>query len=218
MNNIVVYTAIYGNKDTVKQTQYRMSGVDYVLFTDNKNLKSDIWDIRYVRGTTNCHIRNARRIKILPHLWLGGYEKSIWIDGNIEIKKSLCPLLELNSRWLVFGHGRNCVYDEAVACILRKKDNKYVINKHIQHYKKLKYPAKNGLWSTGVMIRSHNLPEMIHLSELWWDEVRNRSRRDQISSPFVAWLSGVYPDYIDGVTGNIIHNNDWINILPHSKR
>lgn len=43
----VLYTAIFGNHDKLKEPVVT-NGWEYILFTNNRELKSDIWDIRYV--------------------------------------------------------------------------------------------------------------------------------------------------------------------------
>lgn len=40
MNNIVVYTCITNNYDSLKEIKYIDEGVSYICFTKNPNLKS----------------------------------------------------------------------------------------------------------------------------------------------------------------------------------
>ena len=217
MNKTAVYTAIYGGKDVLIENQYRIPNADYILFTDNKEIKSKLWKIIHIPPEMECNVRNARRFKILPHMWLSNYEYSIWVDGNIKILKDLNPLVDSGTRWMVFGHGRYCIYDEADACIQFKKDNPNVIRSHVKKYINSGYPKNNGLWSTGVLIRKHNNADIIKMNEMWWEEIKNGSRRDQISAPYVAWKCGLTPDYIEGKTGDLIQKNGWIRICGHKR-
>lgn len=218
MNKFVVYTAIYGDKDIVRERQYKIPNTDYIMFTDDHKLTSNIWNIKYVPKEIGCTVRDAKRFKVLPHMWVSGYEKSIWIDGNMEIKSDFTDLLKSSFDWLVFGHGRNCVYDEGDTCIVRKKDNSDVIKKHIDRYKKEGYPKENGLWSSGVLVRNHNDTDMIKMNEMWWHEIQNGSRRDQISAPYVAWKCGLLPEYIDGLSGhNALNKSKRVELLAHKR-
>ena len=83
---------------------------------------------------------------------------------------------------------------------------------------KINYPKNNGLWANGVLIRKHNDPDIIKMNEMWWQEIQNGSRRDQLSAPYVAWKCGLTPDYIDGITGDIIGKNKWIRLHGHKRK
>jgi len=50
-SRLVIYTAIIGNYDTLKDPEYIDENCDYVCFTDNRELKSDIWQIRLIKDT-----------------------------------------------------------------------------------------------------------------------------------------------------------------------
>ena len=40
---------------------------------------------------------------------------------------------------------------------------------------------------TSVIVREHNDPRVIEAMNLWWKEIDNGSRRDQLSLPYVLW-------------------------------
>ena len=47
MNKIAVYTCITGNYDNLLEISEKSDKIDYICFTDNKNLKSASWKIKY---------------------------------------------------------------------------------------------------------------------------------------------------------------------------
>lgn len=47
-NNFVVYTALFGDYDNLIDPKEKYEGCDFIYFTDQKHLKSDIWEIRIV--------------------------------------------------------------------------------------------------------------------------------------------------------------------------
>ena len=49
----VVYTSITGNYDDLRLPVVVNPKLKYVCFTDNKNLRSDIWDVKYVENMDN---------------------------------------------------------------------------------------------------------------------------------------------------------------------
>lgn len=215
---IVIYTAIFGNYDNLIDPSFINKNFDYVCFTDNKNLKSTIWNVIYVNSNdTNDHNRIAKEYKILPHKFFENYEYSIWVDANFKIKGDFIELLLEylgdSNLALIIHPDRNCIYEEAEYCKLLKKDDIEIIDKQISNYYAEKYPTNNGLIAGGFIIRKHNLDEVITLMELWWKEINTYSKRDQISFNYVAWkLKSNYTI----IPINIFENN-FFEIVPHNK-
>ena len=129
MKKIVIYTAIYGNKDTLKNPLFINKDYDYLCFTDNKNIKSNILKIIYKEPVHEDSVRSAKIFKAKPHEFLQDYDISLWIDANFLIKSDLSSFL-VKSNYLekatmmLFQHdqGRGCIYDEASVLIKDKKD------------------------------------------------------------------------------------------------
>lgn len=189
-NKIVVYTAITGKYENLKEPKFVSTKCDYICFTDDENMKSNVWQIRKIKDTCNNPIKTARKYKILPHLYLADYEYSIWIDGSIVIIGDLSKFLknELgNAKMAFFKHpNRNCIYDEAKICSI-KKDNRKIIEKQMKRYKQKGYKEKQGLIASGIIIRKHNDDAVIRLMKAWWKEVASFSIRDQLSFNYVVW-------------------------------
>ena len=62
----IVYTSIYGDYDNLKDQPD--IGADYICFTDNPDLKSDCWEIRYDPIYQHLHPhRNFGRSFRVPH-------------------------------------------------------------------------------------------------------------------------------------------------------
>ena len=85
---------------------------------------------------------------------------------------------------------RDCVYEEAKACIQRKKDKSITIEAQINKYRFLNYPERNGMVATGIIVRRKN-EEIDKFCELWWREVREHSKRDQLSFNFINWITPI---------------------------
>lgn len=198
--NMVVYTAIFGGYDGLLP-QTRKKGVDYVCFTD-RPLKSKSWKIVQTEPSFQDPVRCARMFKVNPHKFLPEYERSIWIDGNYLVRGRLVSwaqeLLDQKPVW-VFDHNqcpadkRNCVYLEHQAIVEmfkesgHKKDDLVVMEQQMRKYKQAGYPEDNGLIFSAVVLREHHHPEVIKTMELWWEEIKNGSRRDQLSFNYAAW-------------------------------
>jgi hypothetical protein len=199
MNKIVVYTAIFGPYDgLIPQT--KISGIDFICFTDQE-FKSNSWKIIKCAGKYSDDNRNAKEYKILPHRYLEGYDISIWIDGNFIIWSHPEELLKLlnQSPFVLFNHYRNCIYDEHTAILQSAdKDGAYrddpkVMQAQIDRYRGEGFPSKFGLSANSVLIRMHHHPSVIQLMEMWWEEIQNGSKRDQLSLYYLLWKTGFKP-------------------------
>ena len=144
MNTKVVYTAIYGNKDTLKNPRYVNPDFDYICFTDNKEIKSDVWRIIDSEPIHEDPVRSAKVFKIKPHEFLKEYNISIWVDANFLIMNDLNSFLKkagnLNkAHMLVFQHdqGRDCIYDEARTILSDKKDDPQIVANQMKKYRKI---------------------------------------------------------------------------------
>lgn len=196
--NIVVYTCIIGNYDKPKIPKFTSKHVQYVLFTDDRGLKSDHYEVRYIDVEDDNKSKTARHVKLSPHIHFPEYEYSVWVDGSITVVGDFRELIEkyLNSEkkrnLLMMNHRhRTCLYSEANTCIKMKADIASVITNQIQKYKKDDFPVKWGLMETGIQIRRHNEEDCKKLFDMWWDEVKNFSRRDQLSFTYCAWKTGI---------------------------
>jgi hypothetical protein len=217
MNNKVIYTTIFGEYDTLIDPHFIDKGWDYICFTDNKNLSSNVWEIRKCTPYYTDLTRSAKRYKILPHRFLKEYEYSIFIDGNMTVRGYVDQLLN-GYNVSFFDHAqnkldpRNCIYKEADAIFqLGKKnngnykDNPTLIQNQIDRYKKEGYPKNNGLITGMIILRKHNEKDCIETMEEWWNEIKYNSKRDQLSFNYAAWKTDLKFSYLEGDS----RNNKW---------
>lgn len=203
-NKVVVYTAIMGGIDKIIDPKVITPNVDYICFTDNSSIKSNIWKIVYIEDNASDKRKKAREIKLKPHLYVSDYEFSIWIDGNVAVLKDLNELIgkvffEEKQKIATFKHfSRNCIYEEAVVCSLLKKDDYNSIYKQVKYCIDNNYPTQNGLAETNVVFRKHNDSKVIECMDLWWDSVCNRSVRDQLSFNISVYMTNIDIYYLKG--------------------
>ena len=82
-NNFVVYTALFGKYDDLLKPA-PSAHCDYVCFTDDPLLKSNIWEVRVVSSHLPENMMN-RLYKTKPHVHFPNYKASIYVDSNIKI-------------------------------------------------------------------------------------------------------------------------------------
>lgn len=190
-NKKVVFTCIYGNYDTLKDPLVVENDWDYICFTDQK-LKSNVWEIRDI--PKDCLNENEkkvqRKLKIISHRYLTKYETSIWIDANLELKIGANEFLEKygKSEFNTCAHPeRTCIYEELDACERLKKDSYNSLDKIRKRLLLEKYPTKNGLVQTSVIIRQNTDDTINGFCEVWWSLLEKYSHRDQTVFNYALW-------------------------------
>lgn len=193
MNKYVIYTAIFGGYDNLKDPDIITPNIDYICYTDNVNLKSKIWRIEVVNDTTSSAMILNRKYKFLaPYRELKHYDYSLYIDGTILLRKDVSLLFEKykNFPFVSFKHiGRDCVYDEMVSCI---KEKKGCIDAILDLYYKCRtcnMPKHFGLADNKILFRSN--------SDLYYPIMRKcllmteRIGRDQLVLPVLLFENGI---------------------------
>lgn len=201
MKKTCIYTCITGTYDKLKKI-VKEKNIDYYCFTNNKNIKSNNWNVIYIENEELDDVRLARKIKILGHPILKKYKITIWVDGSIEPKKMKEYLskecnLKKYSYIGILHHSRNCIYDEAKACKEAKKDKIATINKQMNYYKKMKFPKNFGLHDTCIIIRKNNDKLVDETMKIWFENIMNFSRRDQLSQMWSVYKTGLEVQSLD---------------------
>ena len=78
-SRIVVYTAITGDYDELRTPLVLSDDITYVCMTNNRDMKSDVWNMEYINDDTLDNVHLARHIKMNPHLFFSDYETSVWV-------------------------------------------------------------------------------------------------------------------------------------------
>jgi len=217
-HRIVVYTAIYADKDDLKEPSVELEGCSLVCFTNNKYLKSKVFDVRVYPSIHSDPARSAKIFKVLPHWFFADYEYSLWIDGSVIFKRGDIGALidnylrEHNTAF--FAHpDRDCIYDEAEACITAQCDNAEIIREQIEQYRDESYPPHNGLVEDGIILRRHLSTDVIRVDEDWWAQTLRFSRRDQLSFNYVGWKNNFTWATIEGN----LRDNDYFSVMSHKR-
>jgi len=194
MSKLIIVTANIGKFDNLREDHHSQSNCSFVMFTDGKEIKSDFWDLIYIRRKFVDPRREARLYKWLFHKFLPDTEYSLWVDADISIK---IDASELIGKYLkdadiaIHPHrARNCIYKEANECIKLKLDYADIIKKQINRYKSENYPKNNGLHETHIILRRHT-DNIKRFNEAVWANICSGSLRDQLSLNYIVWKLGV---------------------------
>jgi hypothetical protein len=195
-NKLVIYTALFGDYDQLEEPEKSFEGCDFICFTDQKDLKTNIWRIIYIEPTSESHIFMNRKIKMLPHLYLQKWKYSLYVDSNIRMKEN--PYFLINKYMHKQGIGflvskhylRNCVYHEAIQCMKLGKGDPEAIQIQMEVYKNSAFPTDWGLSENSIILRKHQDETVQKIGENWWLQFTKYPTRDQLSLPFSLWQKG----------------------------
>lgn len=195
---VIVYSANIGGYDNFIDLKNYDPNVEYILFTDDTDFKSDVWEVKSVDFLTDTldNRKKARYIKLNPHLVLPPHDISIWIDHCLKpIFEDVSELLKYlnfgNSSIMCFPHPeRDCLYDEGQVVLKLKLDTPKIVNNQMNRYHSMSFPRNYGLFENGFIVRRNNLKSKM-FNETWWKEISKNSGRDQLSQMFVSWSIGV---------------------------
>ncbi len=219
---IAVYTCVTGGYDNIQEPLFVSDNVDYILFTDNKTIKSDKWIVKDIpdelKDKYSGNLPN-RYLKLHPFEYLSDYDYALYIDGNVQVISDIHDIL--NSLNLEYGislhmHSIRCdVYKEAKKCIKLKKGNKKKIRKQIKSYSKEEMPKNYGLLEATVILSEISNEKAKKIFNDWWNEyLTSESFRDQLSLPYVLWKNNIKIESI-GTLGNSVYANEHFYITPH---
>lgn len=196
----VVYTCVTGEYDDLRDHAFIDPQWDYVCFSDcifTGDLLKLNWKIKPLAFDSLDNVRNQRWHKLNPHLLFPEYDKSIYVDTNVNILDSVLfddvkLAIDNVSAISVAPHrDRNCIYDEFITCMALGKDNKQIIEKQKQLIYESGFPTMQGLFDCSIIYRKHHDDKIIALMNDWWWWVKNYSRRDQLSFTYVLWKHGI---------------------------
>ncbi len=210
---LVVYTCITNDYDTLRDIPKSIferisNSVEFVCFTDNPDLYSisKTWKIREIpEDLVKLNKVKAQRIlKVAPFRYVDDIaDISLWVDSNLAITGNPLDILsKCNLKkfplWTFKHPQRNCIYDEELAVVRLKKEKLDIAVSQIEKYMKDRYPIKNGLAETNMILRDNNDPLMKKMSYMWAKEIIDGSHRDQLSFNYCCWKTGLKYGEFDG--------------------
>ncbi|MGB3456456.1 MAG: glycosyltransferase domain-containing protein [Litorimonas sp.] len=191
LGRVVVFAAISGGYDTLKEPPEDVDGVDYVLFTDTEVDPASRWQVRPFEFVSSDPTRTARFIKTHPHLYFADYDWAVWVDANLQIEADIRDVLAVatpESDALTWIHPlRTTLAEEAEACMSRSKDDAELIRAQMERYRDAGFPDTGGLWETSVFATRPGTARTAEIMTLWWTQILQGSRRDQLGLPYAAW-------------------------------
>ncbi len=198
---IIVYTALFADENLPLNEvgeffpfKHPKDGVEYIAFTNRRDLRSDFWDVQYKDLQHSSPRLDARYHKLMSHEVLPKHDVSIWLDSCCYFVYDPKSIIE---KYLVAGSFDVAIHrhsdienlmQEAVAqSWIYKNDTSRIVMNQLIDYEEIGFPIlKYDHFETAIVMRMANTCVDM-FNELWWDEVLDGSLRDQLSVPFVVW-------------------------------
>lgn len=209
----VVYTCIVGDYDPLVEPQYVSEECDYYFLSDKRPETSkvfqwiDINDI--VPDIVSDNFRKNRFCKLLVNRIFPEYKYSVYVDGNIQIIGDIRKYADRIGKSGIAAHKlatMDDLYEHAFHCIASVFDKKELIMKEVGDYYHEGMPRHFGMFECGVLVRDNHNMICQKLMDDWWNEVYNRSYRDQLSFTYCLWKNGLEIADV-GILGNDYRKN-----------
>lgn len=190
MSKTLIYTAIFGNKDSAPyllNPEFIPLNVEFVCYTDNQKLESEHYQIIFTQKPYSDPTRSARKFKICGPPNISSYDTAIWHDSSVALDcKRIPELVDFASKHAIsaFKHAQTCTYAEARQCVQMRKDNPVTIAVQMAYYAiEESYPTRNGVYETTILVMNVKKYFGSELQVKWWRHLVNFSKRDQLSFP-----------------------------------
>ena len=181
----VVYSALLGDYENlvprpVTDSEY----ADHVFLTDSPRADPGAgWNIvRVEPHFPSDSVRSARRLKILGHPSIAGYDESLWLDNRVAIRAPLSTLFDSlsDSDLAVPYHSyRESVRAEFLEVIASGYDDPTAVRKLYAIARDADVVHERPYW-TGMLLRAESHDVRMSM-ERWYEYLLLTTRRDQLS-------------------------------------
>lgn len=191
-----VLTYIFGNYEKVHEILEKDSEAEYLLITDNKELKSNTWEVIYDPMPSYSLFRKCYEVRFHPFRY-AHTSVVVRVDGSMEIRKSLRPLIdkfesESYERCFMLHPHRNTMPDEYAAWITTRGYDTAQANKIMSIMQSMGYSMQyKGLIEAGFEIVrdlpiNHRINDLVFGMHLLVGPNGNIERVDQTLLSFVV--------------------------------
>lgn len=219
---VAVYSALTGDYDTLWEPivySHQDTQVDFILFTDNPELHSNKWEIRYLQDTCNPALL-SRKIRMFPHRLLPEYDVCIYVDASMFVYGDIAQLSSLVSNETPFAITRHpsraSVHEEIIAFANRMQIDLSVAERQYNIYIAEGFQDNIPLTENGLFVVKNNIPQLNELLEAWYAGYRDcLLPSDQIPlQPAMSRLH--FNNYI--LLDGSVWCNQFLMVLPHKTR
>ena len=189
---LIVYTALFGDYDNLLDPSKHYLGCRFICFTDQVNLRSEIWEIVFLELNEVSPAMMNRRIKMLPHEYLPKSCVSVYIDSNIRVTRNPVYLIEKYLEGVDLAipchFRRDTVFEEALTLLRTGRISAYGVFRQMSEYINHGFRGQVKLGEHNIILRRHDAT--IEIMEAWWREFCRYPQRDQLCLSYILWICG----------------------------
>ena len=199
MNKKVIYSALVGDYDILKQPEVIREDYDYICFSNDIKEKScGVWKIRPIFYENSENVRICRYVKMHPHVLLPEYEFCIWLDCNQRLttehyERADQLVLDGQICAMVIHPERDCVYQEAYALAGYLTGNPMKVYQQTKFLLSKRFPPRVGLYVTCCVFFKSQHPQIIKFLDTWWEQCEQYSCRDQMGVMYALYQVQLKP-------------------------
>lgn len=221
---VVIITAVIGNREILNDPPTVHNDCEYVAFVDKNYENIKIWRQIIVGNYTENIIYkdriNSKLYKVLPEVFLPGYDYYAWVDAAHAYKISPIKLIKKNKEfhYLAYKHSkRKSILSELFVVTILGYDKFINLYKFFKSYKRSNYSPKTGLFElTAFIKRSEDRTKLASVS--WFEYIIKYSSRDQLSFPIIVSNHNLVVKNLEGEinSGKLFGNSDVIQYKNHT--
>ena len=206
-SSATLYACVTNGYDTPRAPLYVPARLSPVLFVDEATSES----MRDSGGFTVRRIEDEallesscnpnRYCKMHPGEFFDS-DFAIYTDGNVQVICDVadwCAIARASEIGVAMhAHSsRECVYEEARACIASRRGDPVAIKRQMERYESEGFPRRFGMREATIIVTDLHNPTSVEVLAAWWDEyVASGSGRDQLALPYVLWKMGYTVDSV----------------------
>ncbi|WP_242281368.1 rhamnan synthesis F family protein [Pantoea deleyi] len=194
--SIALVTAIIGNFDALFIPKHLEGDVDYYCFSDTLSDGYGVFDIFKPPYIDADPRRTARYIKTNLMKYFHDYDYVVWIDANVEINVKVSELVlrvsdSSHSLGAIQHPVRDNLFQEAEEILAWDLDDVSVVKEQIARYEYIHNLRSEPLIESNVLVMDARDERIHNFMRIWWNEINNYSRRDQLSIGYALKEAGV---------------------------
>lgn len=198
MPRVTVFTCAIGNYDWIHRPRHQPAEIDFLRFSNKKPWNLRGWQHRDLPELPeNPSFRVMSRFpKLRPQDALPqDYDIGVWIDSSVEVLGDIKPLLEAfyasGADMALFSHpsGRSVIEEIDFALATNKIPSEFhaAAVRQRERYQAAGIADQKIIEATILFYQLQSAAART-FGQVWWDEIRTYTERDQVSQPF-AMLS-----------------------------
>jgi len=216
----VVYTAIFGRYDDLRDPAIVNPDWDYICFGDKAPRRHGVW--KFIGVPSNGDpTRQAREHKAQSRLLFPFAPVTIWHDGNCRLLDDPAKIVDQyrDCDVAAFVHpDRTTIRDELAECIKLGKDAPATMTAYVDRLYAGGWADHVDLCETGRLIRWAS-PATERFEQEWWSAISQNSKRDQLSfGPAIAASSATLHVIRNRRTRDGFEHPTWVEMEPHQRR